>query len=287
VREYPKLVEKHFDSKGRHPQHTFFYPQEQYRKEHLDKLAKLCKAGYGDVEIHLHHDNDTAEALKNKLETFKKQLHSHGLLSVNEKGVIEYGFIHGNWALDNSRKDGRWCGVNNEIQVLKETGCYADFTMPSAPHETQTKKINSIYYATGAPGKPKSHNSGVDVEVGKPPSGDLMIIQGPLALNWKARKWGLIPKIENGDITGANPPTPERIDIWVKQHIHVKGEPNWIFVKIHTHGTQERHHASLFGEAAGDMYSYLENKYNDGINYCLHYMTSRQMYSVIKKIEQY
>ena len=78
--------------------------------------------------------------------------HRHGLLACDRRtGRPAYGFIHGNWALDNSRPDGRWCGVNNELDVLRETGCYADFTFPSAPSPTQPRKINSIYYAVDDP----------------------------------------------------------------------------------------------------------------------------------------
>ena len=43
--------------------------------------------------------------------------------------------------------------VNNELEILRDTGCYADFTMPSAPHPTQTWKINSIYSASDRPGR--------------------------------------------------------------------------------------------------------------------------------------
>ena len=184
LREYPAVMSRHRDADGVRPQHTFFYPAEEYRAGHLDSLAKLCRAGYGDVEIHLHHDNDTAEGLRRKLEDFKKTLHeTHGLLHFNpETQQVEYGFIHGNWALDNSGANGRNCGVNNELTVLRETGCYADFTLPSAPETAQTQKINSIYYAADDPLRPKSHNDGVDVMAGGPPSGDLMLIQGPLAL---------------------------------------------------------------------------------------------------------
>ena len=146
ITDYPKLASKHKDADGKFPKHTFFYPEEQYDAEFLDELAKLCNQGFGEVEVHLHHDNDTSDNLKNKLEKFKANLKSHGLLSHDDTGALKYAFIHGNWALDNSRADGKYCGVNNELQVLNESGCYADFTLPSAPSDTQTKKINSIYY---------------------------------------------------------------------------------------------------------------------------------------------
>jgi len=287
VKRYPEVANKHCDSDGYSPKYSFFYPAEEYRPEYLDLLAELCHNGYGEVEIHLHHDNDTPENLRETLLRFKETLaNRHNLLSQHEgTKEIKYGFIHGNWALDNSRRDGRWCGVNNELQILRETGCYADFTLPSAPSETQTRKINSIYYAKDDPERPKSHNKGIDVEVGKEPYGDLMIIQGPLGLNWRNRKWGILPRIENGEITFENPPTPERIDQWVSQRIHVKGRENWIFVKIHTHGAQEKNMESLLGGYLDRLYSYLEERYNDGKDYFLHYVSPREMYNIIKAAE--
>ena len=119
VREYPRRFADFCDSDGRPPQHTFFYPAEEYASDHIDALAELCRAGFGEVEIHLHHDRDTSDGLRTKLLDFKTVLSErHGLLSRHRTtGEVFFGFIHGNWALDNSRPDGRWCGVNNELDV--------------------------------------------------------------------------------------------------------------------------------------------------------------------------
>ncbi len=284
IEKYPKTAFKHRDSGGFYPKHTFFYPQEEYEKDHLDKLSSLCMQGLGEVEVHLHHDNDTAEGLRDKIESFKDRLAGHNLLSRDKWGDLRYAFIHGNWSLDNSRRDGRWCGVNNELEILKETGCYADFTLPSAPSDTQTRKINSIYYAKDAP-KSKSHDMGVDAEVGRYPSGDLMIIQGPLALNWEKRKLRVFPHIENSEISSNNPPTGGRIGLWVDQRIAVKRKPEWIFIKIYTHGTQDKHIKNGYFDNLDFMFDYLEQNYNDGINYKLHYVTAREMYNIIKAAE--
>lgn len=283
----PKISGRFRDSSGISPRHTFFYPEEEYKYDFLNMLAEISGEGFGDVEIHLHHDNDTHEGLRKKLINFKTLLHEkHGLLRRDGKtGEVVYGFIHGNWALDNSRRDGRWCGVNNEITVLRETSCYADFTLPSAPSETQTSKINSIYYAQDDPAKPKSHNTGEDVKVGRKAGNGLMLIQGPLTLNWKKRKKGLFPKIENGELSHFNPPDRERMDLWIKQHIHVIGKPEWIFVKVCTHGTQEKNSDILLNGGLEHMYSYLGNRYNDGEDYVLHYVSAWEMYNIIKAAE--
>lgn len=100
---YPKVADRYRDSLGQLLKYSFFYPAEEYTEPDLAALSELCRAGYGEVEIHLHHDRDTAENLRRTLVDYKSRLHEkHGLLSRDASGVIRYGFIHGNWALNNS-----------------------------------------------------------------------------------------------------------------------------------------------------------------------------------------
>lgn len=285
--DYPAVASKHTDADGIHPQHGFFYPEEEYRYDHLAKIADLCAKGFGEIEVHLHHHDDTEENMTKTLLDFTETLHNeHGAFTRNkETGLLNYSFIHGNWSLCNSRSDGQYCGINNELIILKETGCYADYTYPSAPSDTQPKKINSIYYAKDKPGQPRSHETGVDVKVNGEESGDLMIIQGPLGLNLKNRKKGIFPQIENGDIRGNFAPTNDRVDLWVNAGVQVKDKPEWTFVKVHTHGTQEDDMDCLLGKPFDEMCTYLEAKYNDGENYILHYVSPREMYNIIKAAE--
>lgn len=286
IRKYSTAVKNHQDADGCPPRYTFFYPIDEYTPEAFERIVEFCKKGLGEIEVQLHHDNDTSESLRQKLEQAKRTFSQWGVLCEDKyTKEIKYGFIHGNWALDNSRPDGKWCGVNNELQILKDTGCYADFTLPSAPSDTQTLKINSLYYAQDNPQKPKSHNRGVDVEAGQKPSGDLMIIQGPLSWNWQKRKMGIFPRIENSEISLDNPPTQDRIDLWVNQRIAVKGKADHLFIKVHTHGLKDEHLKDEFFENLDFMFGYLEDKYNDGGHYKLHYVTAREMYNIIKAVE--
>lgn len=286
---YMKFSKLHTDSNGRHPQHTYFYPEEEYDEWVLEKLSNICHAEeLGDVEIHLHHDNDTAENLEKTLNNFKKKLYEkHNLLRKDKNGNIVYGFIHGNWALDNSRPDGRWCGIDNEIDVLINTGCEYDMTMPSAPSDTQTSTINKIYLAK-EDGKCKSHNTGRILEVGDwKKNNELLMIQGPLTLNWKSRKFGLIPRIEASELSYDAPPTSERIDLWEKCGISVKGAEDHVFIKLHTHGLEDSNIDMFFNLDGFDtLWTSLENKYVKQEGYELHYITAWEMYTKIQSLSK-
>ena len=203
----------------------------------------------------------------------------HGLLPINNNtGEISYGFIHGNWALDNSRADGKWCGVNDEISILQETGCYADFTMPSAPSDTQTRKVNSIYHAIDDPYKPKSHDWGKDIVIGKKSEG-LLMIQGPLGLRRSGNilQW----KIENGGLLGNNPPTKGRIDFWFNRNIRVTGFEKGVFIRLYTHGTQEAVMEMLFSNGGFDrLFTGLEEMAEEK-RLALHYLSAREMANIV------
>jgi hypothetical protein len=189
--------------------------------------------------------------------------------------------------LDNSRPDGRWCGVNNEIDVLRETGCYADFTMPSAPASCQTTTINSIYYACDDPQRPKSHDTGSPARRGvRQPPDSLLLIQGPLALDWSRRKYGLLPSIENGELTGIRPPTLARLWNWLGAGIGVQGAPDVRFVKLHTHGAWEANTSMLLGEPMRAFHAGLRQYADEHEEFRYYYVTAREMAAAVRALEE-
>ena len=134
------------DHDGTPFRHTNFFPAEQYERPLLDLMAALQADGYGEVEIHLHHGverPDSADNTKRMLKDFRDRLaEEHKCLSREDPDSSpRYAFVHGNWALANSAS-GRFCGVDSEMQILADTGCYADFTLPSVPYESQVPRIN-------------------------------------------------------------------------------------------------------------------------------------------------
>ena len=285
--EFPRLFGGFRDSDGRMPRHTFFFPAEEYEPEYLDLLAELCRAGYGEVEIHLHHHNDTAENLRRSLDEFKRTLgERHGLLSRDRNsGEIRYAFIHGNWALCNSRPDGARCGVDQELTILRETGCFVDMTFPSAPDPTQPPIVNSLYYARDLPGKRASHEIGVAVGTRSPQADEMMLIQGPLLFDWRRRKWGLVPRIENGCLQASQPPNLARLDNWLRARVQVPGRPDWYFVKLHCHGASEDAHSTLLDEPMVHFHEELARRAASDARFRYHYVTAREMYNLAKAAE--
>jgi hypothetical protein len=277
---YQEFQDECFRRSGLRPVHTWFYPP-HHGLEHLAPLAHMAFDGLGEVELHYHHENDTDESLRANLTRTLTDFNRAGLLlQSGAPPQRSFGFIHGNWALDNSA-GGRFCGVNSELTLLRELGCWGDLTMPSA-NECQTRKINSIYYALDDPTRPKSHDWGVDVRAGGPAQDGLLMIQGPLALNFRAPSR---PRIENASLTSANCARPDRIRAWLDCHVHVRGRPEWLFIKLHTHGAIERDFDALFGDKARAMHDILARELNDNHRYKLHYVSARQALNVIKAAE--
>jgi hypothetical protein len=280
-REYPLFQQRCRERFGHAPLHTWFYPP-HHGPEHLPRLAEMAHAGGGEVELHYHHRNDTAETLTRDLKTTLANYRRQGLLL--ESGATprtSFGFVHGDWTLDNAC-NGVDCGVNGELSILAGLGCWGDFTMPSA-NEAQTRKINSIYYAVDDPGRHKSHDHGVDARVGQAAEPGFFLMQGPLAINWRAPGY---PRIENASLTSANWGRPDRVQAWLDCEVHVKGRPEWLFVKLHTHGAVEWDFDALFGDKALKMHETLNEVCNDGQRYQLHYVTARQAYNLAKAAER-
>jgi hypothetical protein len=273
--EYPALARKFRDADGRHPRHSFFFPGEQYAHDSLERLGVLARAGFGEVEVHLHHDGDTAEKLRGDLRDYLGKFASHGHLTRDE-GRVRYAFIHGNWCLANARKDGRWCGVAEEIPLLWDTGCYADFTFPSAPDECQPNIVNQIYWPDGDLARRRAYEHGVRARVGEVKDDRILMIEGPIAL---ARR-GLGVRIESAALDANDPPTAARVNSWVREDIHVEGRPEWVFVKVHTHGAPEANAKSLLGAGGAALHEHLQSRYNDGTRWILHYVTAREMYNI-------
>jgi hypothetical protein len=282
--DYPRMASEFRDSEGRPPRHSYFFPGEQYDPSLVEPLGELCESGLGEVEVHLHHDGDTRATLKVSLEKTLSDLMEHGLISRGQDGKPKWAFIHGNWCLANARRDGRWCGVDDEIELLYELGCYGDFTFPSAPDQCQPGIVNCIYYPQGDVRRRRGYEHGERAYVGIGKRDRLLLIEGPIAMaarepNGSSGRGRF--RIESSALDASDPPSEARLKTWVEQEVRVEGRPEWIFVKVHTHGAPEGNAEIMLGDSIRKLHRALA-AYNDGVRYRLHYVTAREMYNVAR-----
>jgi hypothetical protein len=267
------------DSLGNTPQYTFFFPEEEYHPTLMEPLAEMVREGIADVEVHLHHDGEGRQNFIDRITSFCSVLGSeHGLLR-KRGGKTTFGFIHGNWALDNSSPDGRWCGLKDEIRLLRDLGCYADFTMPSGDSATQARLVNSIYYCKGDPNRSKSYDDGVPVTPGGGVAGDLLIISGPLGMRWKDR-W--LPRLETGELRCGNVATPYRVRRWADLAPRIGTDS---FIKLYTHGAQEQNSSALLHGVLESAFNLLVEEANRR-GCSIHFVSAWQMYLAIDAIRQ-
>lgn len=274
------------DHEGTPFRHTYFFPAEQYDAPSIDMLSELQREGLGEVEVHLHHGvdkPDTAANTQHLLETFRDTLaFKHGCLSREDTNASpKYGFVHGNLALANSA-GGRYCGVDSEMHVLATTGCYADFTLPSAPDQSQVPKINSIYQCGHPFNEARPHRSGPNLKVGDKPKLPI-IVNGPLVFDWTRRVRVLpIPRIDDGALARNYPLKIDRFRRWLSAEIGVEGRPDWIFIKLHCHAFFEQDQDSMIGE---ELKSFMNQVLDLGAatgRFKVHFATAREVFNMIQ-----
>jgi hypothetical protein len=312
VDDYMAMASRHLDGDGRHPIHSYFLLFGSVPIGKTDKcepaidpdclektlilLNRVTYAGYGEVEFHCHHgledesertEEEATNELLDLIARAQVDFNRHGaLLTAESAPRFAFGFIHGMWALDNSRIVPRldedpphhqFCGVNRELSLLSHQGAYADFTFPA--WGTMDPALRDAIFYAADDDLPSSYRRSANtrlVAVGQPPWGDLMIVEGPFG---------------NENIgPGGDWPSIWRMHGWVARDIHVPGNDEWVFVKVHTHGlagdvTDPAVWNVFFGAAIDQFYSDLESQYNDGVAWKLHYVSAREMYNIIKAAE--
>ncbi len=229
LKKFKKISLKHKDSYENHFKYTWFYPYDHKNDSVLIALNQMAFDGFGEIEIHWHHPRMNSAQFEVALHHALQWYHQYGVSLVYMKDTLfsRFGFIHGNWVLDNS---GPQCGVNREIGILFRSGCYADFTFSTIETSAQPSLINSIYYVVDDP-LPKSYETGIPVSTDTVYN-RFMIFQGPIGFYFSNLSF------EYGAVEAFALGTKRRVDKWIRSNIHVKGQPDWIFVKVFSHGAQ-------------------------------------------------
>ena len=166
------------------------------------------------------------------------------------------------------------------MQILAETGCYADFTLPAAPHRAQIAKVNSLYECALPLSERAPHRKGRDLRRGRTAGIFPLMIQGPLGLDFTHEKRGQwMPRIENSEITSPHPPTMHRLELWRQSAITVQDRPDWVFIKLHCHGMDPRDYEAMLGAYIRSFLKDLAECAQSGA-FHIHFVTAREMVNI-------
>jgi hypothetical protein len=289
LKEYIKLARSTADAvldvDGTSFRHTNFYPAEQYHPEILDIMAEMQAYGLGEVEVHLHHgvdEPDTAHNLERQLIEFRDILgERHKCLArMHGQGSPMYAFVHGNLALANSC-GGRFCGVDNEMEILRDTGCYADMTLPSAPDQSQVAMINQIYECALPMDQAVPHREGIRLGSNHHRPELPIIMQGPLVFNWTRTIKGIpIPRIDDGALVANQSLDRARFRRWTRANVMVEGQPDWVFVKLYCHGFFDKDQSACIGEDAKRFFGGLVAEGERTGKYAVHFASAREAFNM-------
>jgi hypothetical protein len=188
--------------------------------------------------------------------------------------------VHGNFALANCA-GGKFCGVDSEMQILAETGCYADLTMPSGIwHRAQIAKTNSVYECALPLDQRAPHREGRDLVAGHAAKTLPLIVQGPLVTDLQRTFGSVRPVLENGAITGANPPNLHRWSLWKQAQVRVIGRPDWLFIKVFCHSMNPTQKDAVIGDGFRKFLAALVDGAADRKE-TLHFVTAREMANIL------
>ena len=276
---FRELSNSYRDDYGNRFRYTWFYPYDHHNDGIMRELSLMAYEGYGEVEMHWHLTSalgltpaDYPDALAEAIAWYQQ---FGAMITAGDNPRTAFGYVAGSWDLDGARPGPKSHGLTNQISVLFNEGCYADFTYSTIGTSAQPAKVNALFYVTDDPREPKSHNDGDDVVVGSVVNDRLMIFEGPMMMDWQGG-------LEYAAIEADPRFSHDRVDKWIKANIHVTGRPEWVFVKVYSHGAQSKNVV-----IAHDMEVMLKSV----IARCkereidLHFMSAREAFNVAKAAE--
>jgi hypothetical protein len=102
------------------------------------------------------------------------------------------------------------------------------------------------------------------------------MFQGPVSIDWRNGC------LQDGAVEDYSPAHPRRLAGWLSAHVHVRGRPEWVFIKLHTHAMQNR--KSFLGAWMDETLAAMEYWWKRP-PFRLHYVTAREAYNIAKAAE--
>jgi hypothetical protein len=128
------------DAAGQRPQYSFFYPQEEYQREVVERVAEIARLGVGDVEVHLHHDEERRQNFIDKVMEYCRRLTGeHGLLRQQEgRTAARRQMVRAGRGDCDLARSGLLCGFHHALGSIADAG--ADGESDLLVHEQRGRK---------------------------------------------------------------------------------------------------------------------------------------------------
>ncbi len=275
--ELADLASDHTDSDSVHLKMTFALHSLYSDSVEFSILSQWCGDQSSELELLL-----PCEVLKGRL--FREALH-RSVKRLNSLGWARTIDAEIRLAVVRERceNEHEWISLQRQIRALKDIGCYADMSFPDIGIRDQPVRINTICYMSSVASDPFVDR--MALRTGEVGIGDLVVIDGPLLIDWTDWRHRFGPLVEDGRLTPMNPPDPCRAGSWIRANVHVIGQPNWIFAKLKIAEVSNVASVRKFREWLDRTLTYLETMYRDNEAYRLHYVTAREMYNISKAAE--
>ena len=242
-------------------------PGRQYNPEHLDALAGLCRAGFGEVEVHLHHDGDTADGLRRATLAEAKDAarRRHGLLP-RHRGTGRTGLRLRPRQLGPGQLPARTAAGAGSTMSSTSSGRPAVTPTSLFPRPRARRRRGRSTASITRPTTPsaRSRTTGASTSATGPARRRLDVHPGAVGPELARRKRGSLPRLENGCIQGSQPPGIDRLDLWLQARVQVRARPDWYFVKLHTHGAEEYNQRVLLGQPMAGFHEALARRSRGG-----------------------
>jgi hypothetical protein len=280
-RDFSRLADEFHDAQGIAPRHTFFLPAEEAEAAWVPELGELCKTAGNEIELMTLRPIESAERLRETIQRGKDGLARHGWLSCDKEGAVRYGFIQGAKASNSPR-------LISHQAILRETGCYASFLPPELMDGAPPEFDNTLCYACDH--DPKDRPGGlrrVRAERDRriEAHDGLLLVPPPFARDWNRKKFGLLPGLEMSELSATQPPSRERLRLWIDCRISVEARPNWVFIALHTNGLEPENSRMLLGEPMRKFYRTLTRVAANDDALRFHCVTAREFINILHAAE--
>ncbi len=266
-----RITEAHVDCTGRHFRYTFACPVYDWSASDMACLTEYCRAGLGEIELLLPSVCPDSDNLRRLLTRSVSSLEQSSFVIVRSS----------------ERSSERKASPDRkaELLLLRDFGCYADFSFPDPASSLQPSRINTVTSVSHQADSDNPYKDAASIKSGAVSYGDLFVIDGPMIIDWT--NWcGLFnPSVEFGRLSYYSPPDTTRIERWIRADVHVDGQPNWVFVKLILSDHFLAGSSSELLESLDHTLDCLERRLAEGDEYRLHYVTAREMYNIARAAE--